>query len=58
MFKCLDCGEVFEETGVKVEPESYEYWGAPFSHDHHYQCCPACGSEDFEETEDPEDDLG
>lgn len=52
MFKCDDCGEVFEETGVKTESEQYEYWGYGFTHAHHYECCPFCGSEDFKETEE------
>lgn len=47
MFKCDDCGAVFSETGIKVVPERYEIWGANVVRDHHYECCPNCGSEEF-----------
>ena len=47
MYRCQDCDLCFSETGVKIEPEKYEYWGATITHDHHYECCPFCGSEDF-----------
>lgn len=58
MYKCQDCDELFSDPGIKVVSEEYEIWGANVTHDHHYACCPRCGSEDFDVAEDPGDDLG
>ena len=55
MYKCDDCGAMFSEAGVKTEQEQYEYWGAKITHDHHYECCPCCGSEEFISYQEEED---
>jgi hypothetical protein len=46
---CLDCQSRFSETGVRKVIESYEIWGANVSHDHYFNVCPICGSDDFME---------
>lgn len=56
MFKCMDCGAVFEEPRHVRECVG-EFWGAPAYDDFAY--CPACGSDeydDFDDEEDEEDD--
>lgn len=50
MYKCLDCGHVFDEP-IKVV-ESYEGWGRTFTED--YPSCPICYGWAFDEF-DPED---
>jgi hypothetical protein len=46
MYRCNECGSIFEELGKKTElvgecrgTNAYTTW----------PCCPICGSEDFEE---------
>ena len=52
MYKCLDCGRVFEEPASWDESRG-EFWGMPA-----YETvsgCPYCNSGDYEEyTEDDE----
>ena len=51
MYKCWDCGEVFDEppTHEEYHPEVHasEYWWV----------CPHCGSEDIDEVDDDEEDY-
>ena len=47
---CNDCGHVFTEPGSKTEREKFEAWGAVFTHEFHYECCPNCGGDDFEKA--------
>lgn len=46
MFKCKDCGKVFEYPYEEKESRG-EFWGFPAYETMSY--CPACGSEDFDE---------
>jgi hypothetical protein len=48
MFYCLECEKYFDEPGEKKETEKFEYWGANITHDFYYECCPYCGSYDYE----------
>ena len=50
MFICNDCGEVFTEPGARTEKEVYEYWGANITDYADYECCPRCGSYEFEKA--------
>lgn len=50
MFICNDCLEIFDEPGVITEREKFEAWGAVFTHKFNYECCPKCGSDDFEKA--------
>jgi len=43
MYKCELCDVVFENVGTKRTVDKLEFW----------DCCPKCGSEDFEEFESP-----
>lgn len=62
MYKCMCCGEVFEESEVSVKEICYEdYYGvADLFHSRNYvsmYCCPYCESEIIEYyTEDEEDE--
>lgn len=53
MYKCNDCGEVFDEPKY-VQESRGEFWGAPCSETMAY--CPHCESEDFEEYYGEEDE--
>lgn len=49
MYKCLDCGNLFEEGEAKrVSEKMGEAFGSPAYQD--YYVCPCCGG-DFEEVE-------
>ena len=50
MFICNDCGEVFTKPGARTEKEVYEYWGANITDYADYECCPNCGSYEFEKA--------
>ena len=47
MFRCLDCGSVFDECDVAISEECVgEYQGAPAYE--HWQVCPFCESSELE----------
>lgn len=48
MFKCLDCGEIFEEPSVETWNETSEYWGRPVNEPFTVYTCPSCGSDDLD----------
>lgn len=49
LYKCLDCGEVFEEEEAGTIRESRgEFWGEPCYES--MMCCPYCHSMYLEET--------
>ena len=55
MYRCCNCGEIFDEP-IK-EKESYEnYYGVAsmFSNYNYFtlEACPYCGSDDIEEVEE------
>ena len=50
MFICNDCLETFAEPGTRTEKEVYEYWGANITDYADYECCPRCGSYEFEKA--------
>lgn len=59
MYRCIDCGEVFDEPeSVRYNKDDYNgtadlfgnwQWGT-------YDACPNCGSEDIEETFEEEEE--
>lgn len=55
MFKCNECGEIFEDPEQRQEYMG-EFWGMPAYETFSY--CPNCGSEEFDEYagEDDEDE--
>ena len=63
MFKCCDCGEIFNESEAEVKRICLEdeYGVSSMFTDRHYQdiiTCPNCGSEELEVyyEEDEDDD--
>lgn len=50
---CHDCGEIFDEPQVVNESRG-EFWGSPCWEEMHY--CPCCGSDDYDEYYEDEDD--
>ena len=55
MYKCNNCGCLFEEPCVvRTTYENYYGVGGLFPNHHYlsYECCPNCRDEDFEEVED------
>mgnify|MGYP000913466245 CR=1 FL=1 len=50
MFICNDCLETFDEPGTRTEKETYEYWGANITDYADCECCPKCGSYEFEKA--------
>jgi len=53
MYRCEDCGEIFEYP--KIESECVgECWGQPAFQDFPY--CPHCGSDCFEEYDESEEE--
>ena len=49
MFKCWECDAVFNEPDIKEFTDMVEYWGAMVPMVTSEVYCPECGSEDFEE---------
>lgn len=47
MYKCNDCGRIFEEP-LEIRELMGEYWGAP-AYDIFYYC-PYCKSDDYDEV--------
>lgn len=41
MYRCMDCGHLFEEGEEKYHKEYYSAWGEDFSTEE--KCCPVCG---------------
>lgn len=50
MYICDDCDHFFVEPGTRTEKEVYEYWGANIIDYADYECCPNCGSYEFEKA--------
>lgn len=60
MYKCEHCGRVFDEPDIRHDTyESYCGVGSlfPDSHGYDYNVCPHCGSEDFDEFYEEEEDV-
>ena len=56
MFKCKDCGAIFEEP-EEIRDYRGEFWGFPAYET--VSCCPCCGGDDFKtyyEWEDEEEE--
>ena len=53
MFKCNECGAIFEETATWNESRG-EFWGMPCSETMHG--CPECFSTDYDEFEEGDDE--
>ena len=53
MYKCKSCGEIFDEPVTK---SCYlaEAWGRSIYED--YDTCPCCGSDDFDEYNEEDDE--
>lgn len=51
MYRCNDCGEEFDDPAVHTERHPEVEWGCE-----HWYVCPHCGSTNFEETEDEEEE--
>ncbi len=59
MYKCYDCGAVFEQPIIKEWDESRgEFWGMPCCEHMVEWHCPCCDSDDIDEynEEDEEDE--
>lgn len=52
MYRCNNCGTVFEETAITGEIIG-EAWGRPIWEN--WACCPCCEDTDIEEVEDESD---
>lgn len=52
MYKCLDCGDFFEEPDTRDIVNPSEYWGRPVNEYLQAEVCPHCGSEDIEEAKE------
>ncbi len=53
MIKCTNCGARFEDYEVRTRSEYVsEFWGAPAYAT--IPCCPCCGSDEIEETDEDE----
>ena len=53
MYKCNECGEIFDEP-KEVQEGRGEFWGMPAYETMYY--CPYCESEDFEEYDEDEEE--
>lgn len=49
MWKCYDCGAIFEEPATYQENVG-DYWGAPAYES--FDCCPNCKSDDIEDLDE------
>lgn len=59
MCKCLECGEVFQDSSLvieKWEESRGEFWGIPCTETMYEVHCPYCDSEDVEENYVEEED--
>ena len=62
MFRCLDCGEIFEETD-EIRTTYEAYYGVASDFHHHtpmmLEVCPNCHSDNIEDffEEDDEDEV-
>ena len=55
-YYCRDCGNYFDEDEIETRKECVsEFWGAPAYQE--YEACPCCGSDDFIEVEDEEQEA-
>lgn len=56
-YRCCRCGEVFrdDEADIRDDGTYEEYWGRDVWMPAVVPVCPWCGSDDLEETDDPED---
>lgn len=55
VYKCYDCGEVFEEDDADTVKENVgEFWGAPAYME--YMACPNCRSTDLDPYEEDEEE--
>lgn len=60
MYRCDNCGRIFEDDDVVLESMSYEdYYGVgrdfPDKHYFSLETCPYCGSEDVGEYDEEEE---
>lgn len=53
MLKCEHCGELFSEPGTYEEYRG-EFWGMPAYET--MACCPYCGSDEFYEYEEEDEE--
>ena len=49
MYKCSDCGHMFEDGEERIVRETCEVWGQTVSREE--KTCPHCGCDVYEETE-------
>lgn len=54
-YRCCECGEEFDTPATSRECIG-EFWGAPAYMD--FDVCPRCGSDEFEEVFETEDEEG
>ena len=55
LLRCNNCDEVFDEDDLESRSECVgEFWGSP-AYDS-YGICPYCGSDDYDEYIDPEEE--
>lgn len=56
MIKCSNCGARFEDYEIRHREEYVsEFWGSPAYAT--IPCCPSCGSDEIEETDEDEGEL-
>lgn len=59
MYKCIDCGREFDEPESETVAWEDYYGVSSMFPDRHYgyiTVCPFCGSEEFDEIEEEEED--
>lgn len=54
-YRCCECGEEFDTPDTSRECIG-EFWGTPAYMD--FDVCPRCGSDEFEEVFETEDEEG
>lgn len=55
-YRCYKCKEEFDEPDYRESNESFEFWGSVGRQTFVTEICPSCGSEDFDEIADEEDE--
>lgn len=50
-YRCLDCGEEFDEPAYRHEHEDHPEVEGPYREEWYFPECPSCGSEYIEEGE-------
>ena len=54
-YKCLDCGELFNENHAGIRSELIDHFPGYGNYYEHYYTCPECGSDALEEIDNIEE---